>query len=89
MLRNNYQYLKVLIIDEILVIGGKTFEHLDLALKATMRNLLPFRSVSLLVTEDLSQLPHVNQKGVFMKTSRRSYSLYSIDDCGKNSNGMS
>ena len=71
MVRNNYQYLKVLIIDEISVIGGETFEHLDLALKATMQNLLPFGSVSLLVTGDLSQLPHVNQKGVFMKTSRR------------------
>ena len=32
MLRNKYQYLKVLIIDEIPMIGRVTFGHLDLAL---------------------------------------------------------
>ena len=34
MLRNKYQYLKVLIIDEISKIGWETFGHLDLAYKA-------------------------------------------------------
>ena len=34
MLRNRYQYLKVLIIDETSMIGREIFEHLDLALKA-------------------------------------------------------
>ena len=36
MLRNKYQYLKVLIIDEISIIGRETFGHLHLALKAVM-----------------------------------------------------
>ena len=73
MLRNKYQYLKVLIIDEISVIGRETFEHLDLALKAIMQNLSLFDGVSLLVVGDFSQLPPVNQKGVFMRPSKGSY----------------
>ena len=73
-LRNKYQYLKkVLIIDEISVIGRETFGHLDLALKAIMQNSSPFSGVSLLVVGDFLQLPHVNQKGVFMKPSKGSY----------------
>ena len=36
MLRNKCQYSKVLIIDEISVIGTETLGHLDLALKAIM-----------------------------------------------------
>ena len=39
MLRSKYQYLKVLIIDEISMIERKTFGHLDLVLKAIMKNL--------------------------------------------------
>ena len=38
MLRNKYQYLKVLITDEISMIGRETFGHLDLVLKAIMQN---------------------------------------------------
>ena len=37
--RNKYQDLKVLIIDEILMIGRETFGHLDLTLKAITQNL--------------------------------------------------
>ena len=73
MLRNKYQYLKVLIIDEISMIGRETFGHLDLALKAIMQNSSPFGGVSLLVVGDFLQLPPVNQKGVFMKPSKGSY----------------
>ena len=64
MLRNNYQYLKVFIIDEILMIRRETFGHLDLVLKTIMQNLSPFGGVSLLVLGDFLQLPSVNQKGV-------------------------
>ena len=49
MLRNKYQYLKVLIIDEISMIGRETFGHLDLVLKAIMQNSSPFGGVSLLL----------------------------------------
>ena len=41
-LRNKYQYLKVLITDEISMIGRVTFENLDLALKNIKQNLLQF-----------------------------------------------
>ena len=48
-LRNKYQYLKLLIIDEISMIGRETFEDLDLALKNIKQNLLQFGGVSLLL----------------------------------------
>ena len=72
-LRNKYQYLTVLIIDEISMIGRDTFGHLDVALKAIMQNSSSFGGVSLLVVRDFLQLPPVNQKGAFMKLSKGSY----------------
>ena len=71
-LRNKYQYLKVLIIDEISMIGRETFEDLDLALKNIKQNLLQFHGVSLLLVGDFLQLPPVNQKSVFMKPNKES-----------------
>ena len=73
MLRNRYQYLKVLIIDEISMIVIETSGHLDLVLRAIMQNSSPFGGVSLLVVGDFLQLSPVNQKGVFMKPSEGSY----------------
>ena len=70
--RNKYQYLKVLIIDEISMIGRETFEDLDLALKNIKQNLLQFHGVSLLLVGDFLQLPPVNQKSVFMKPNKES-----------------
>ena len=75
-LRNKYQYLKVLIIDEISMIGRETFRHLNLALQATMQNSLPFGGVSVLAVGDFLQLPPVNEKGVFMKVTKGSYSSF-------------
>ena len=78
MLRNTkYQYLKVMIIDEISVIGRETFGHLDLVLKAIMQNSSPFGGVSLLVVGDFLQLPLVKQKGLFMKPCKGSYRSFS------------
>ena len=76
MLRKKYQYLKVLIIDEISIIGRETFGHVDLALKIVVQNLSPFGGVSLLVVGDVLQLPLVNQKDVFMKPSKGSYKSF-------------
>ena len=53
----------------------ETLEHLDLALTAIMQNLSPFSGVSLLLVGFL-QLPPVNQKGVFVIPSKRSYSSF-------------
>ena len=73
--RNKYQYLKVLIIDEISMIGRETFEDLDLALKNIKQNLLQFRGVSFLLVGDFLELLPVNQKSVFMKPSKGSYNF--------------
>ena len=76
MLRSKYQYLKVLIINEISMIGRETFGHFDLALKAIMKSLSPFGGVSLLVVGDFLQLPAFNQKDVLMKPIKRSCGLF-------------
>ena len=60
MLRKKYQYLKVLIIAEISVIGRETFGHIDLALKAIMQNSSPFGGFFYLVVGDFLQLPPVD-----------------------------
>ena len=73
-LRNKYQYLRVLIINEISMIGRETFRHLDLVLKVIVQNSLPFGGVSLLVVGNVLQLSPVNEKGVFMKVKKGSYS---------------
>ena len=75
-LRNKYQYLKVLIIDEISMIGRETFEDLDLALKNIRQNVLQLSGVSLLHVGDVLQYPPVNQKSVFMKPSKGSYKSF-------------
>ena len=72
-MRNKYQYLKVVVIDEISMIGQKTFQHLDLALKAIMQSSSPFGGVSLLAVGDFLQLPPVNEKSVFMKVKKGTY----------------
>ena len=51
-LRNKYQYLKGLIIDEISMIGRETSEDLDLALKNIKQNLLQFGGVYFLLVGD-------------------------------------
>ena len=85
-LRNKYMYLKVLIIDEISMIGRETFEDLDLALKNIRQNVLQLGGVSLLLVGDVLQYPPVNQKSVFMKPSKGSYKSFNGKNCGKNSN---
>ena len=52
-LRNKYQYLKGLIIDEIPMIGRETSEDLDLALKNIKQNLLQFGGVYFLLGDFL------------------------------------
>ena len=62
--------MKVLIIDEISMIGREIFEDLNLAFKNIKENLLQFGSVSLLLVGDVLQLPPVNQESVFMKPGK-------------------
>ena len=82
-LRNRYHYLKVLIIDEISMIGREIFEDLNQAIKNIKENLLQFGSVSLLLVGDVLQLPPVNQKSVFMKPGKGSYKPFNRWLCEK------
>ena len=72
LLRNKYQYSKILIIDEIPMIETETFRHLNLTLESIIRNSPPFGEVSLLVTLNLLQA--------------RDHIGHSMDDCRKNPN---
>ena len=73
MLRNKHQYLNVLIIDQMPVIGREKFRPLNLLLKAIMRNSPPFGGVSLLVVGNFLQVSPLNQKGIFMKPHKGPY----------------
>ena len=72
-MRIKYQYLKVLLIDEISMVGADTFSHLNLALQLIMNNSLLFGGVSILVIGDLLQLPPVNQQGIFSCGNENTY----------------
>ena len=75
-LRNKYRFLKVLIIDEISMVGNETFHHLDLRLQDIMDNKLPFGGISVLVVGDLLQLNPVKQQGVFMLPNKGTYEAF-------------
>ena len=65
-MRNKYKYLKILLIDEISMIGLETFKDLDVALQRIKNNSLPFGGVSVMTIGDFLQLPPVQQK-VFLQ----------------------
>ena len=71
-----YEYLKLVLIDEISMIGNETFEQLNLALQHIKGNNLPFGGISLLVIGDFLQLPPVKQLGVFMHTRKGTYKAF-------------
>ena len=71
-----YEYLKLVLIDEISMIGNETFEQLNLALQHIKGNNLPFGGISLLVIGDFLQLPPVKQLGVFIHTRKGTYKAF-------------
>ena len=75
-MRNRYKYLKVLLIDEISMVGYDTFQHLNLALQLIKNNKLPFGGVCLMPIGDFLQLPPVKQKGIFMKAKKGTYQAF-------------
>ena len=75
--RNKYKYLKVLLVDEISMIGNQTFEHLNLALQDVMQNKLLFGGVSVLLIGDLLQLPPVKQQSIFVCARKGTYEALS------------
>ena len=58
------------------MIGWEMFEHLGLPLQSIEQNLLPFGGVSLVAVGNFFQFPPVNQKTLFVKASKGSYSSY-------------
>ena len=64
-LQIKYQYLQILLIDEISMIGKETFNDLNKYLRQIKNTDLEFGGVSILLIGDFSQLPPVNQKTIF------------------------
>ena len=56
--------------------GRETFEDLDISSRNIKKNLLPFRDMTLLLVGDALEIPPLNQKGVFMKPSKRLYKSF-------------
>lgn len=68
--------MKVLVIDEMSMKGRETFEDLDISLRNIKKNLPPFGGMTLLLVGDVLEIPPLNQKGVFMKPSKRLYKSF-------------
>ena len=68
-LQNKYKYLKVLIIDEISMVGKLTFRDLNKFLRQIKNNNLDFGGTSALLVGDLFQLPPVKQSTIFANPS--------------------
>ena len=75
-LRCLYQNLKILIVDEISMVGGTTLLHLSNALQEICGNELPFGGVSILAVGDLFQLNPVGDRAVFQAPTKDYHALY-------------
>ena len=64
-LQMKYKYLRVLIVDEISMVGRQTFEDLNAFLQQIKNNQLPFGGIAILVIGDFFQLPPVKQASIF------------------------
>lgn len=64
-LRSRYAYLKILLIDEIVMTGLFTFNRLNKALQVVKQSALSFCGMSLLGKDCFLQLPPVKQLHIF------------------------
>ena len=64
-LKNQYMALKIIVIDEISMIGGETFLQLNQRLQDIFENNDPFGNVSILAVGDLLQLNPVGDRAIF------------------------
>ena len=72
---NRYQYLKILVVDEISMVDYYTFnEYLNSTLKLIKNNSLPFGGVSIIAAGDFLQLPPVGAFSVFQHPNHEGYS---------------
>ena len=73
-LRNVLKDLKVIIIDEISMVGAKVFNQIDKRLRQIFKNNIPFGGVSILVFGDFIQLRPVGDSYIFQNDSSNNYS---------------
>lgn len=64
-MRATYCQLKILIIDEVAMVGAQTFSNVNLTLQEIFENEEPFGNISVLVVGDLMQLNPVGEKPVY------------------------
>ena len=67
--------LKLIIIDEISMVGIRMFGHLDARLKQIFKNTEAFGGLSILVFGDLKQLPPVGDKWIFNTNTSNPYGI--------------
>ncbi|XP_033759087.1 uncharacterized protein LOC117341337 [Pecten maximus] len=72
-MRATYCRMKILIIDEVSMVGSQTFSNVDLTLQEIFENDKPFGGISVLVVGDLMQLNPVGEAPVF-KGNKHGYS---------------
>ena len=75
-LRNRLKFFKVLLIDEISMLGDITWEDLDIYLQHIMQNDLLFGGVSVVGIGDFLQLPPVNAYTVYSVLHRVGYKVF-------------
>ncbi|XP_037820089.1 uncharacterized protein LOC119609402 [Lucilia sericata] len=74
-LYSKFLNLKLLIIDEISMVGSKMFRYLDTRLKQVFKSTAPFGGISVLVFGDLRQLPPVGDSWIFSAPTNDPYSV--------------
>ncbi|XP_070548888.1 uncharacterized protein [Ptychodera flava] len=74
-LRAKYAALKIIIIDEISMVGAQTLSTLNLILQDIFENNSPFGGVSILAVGDLLQLNPVGDRPVFQISNKKDLSI--------------
>ncbi|XP_066926640.1 uncharacterized protein [Clytia hemisphaerica] len=82
-LRLKFKYLKVLLIDEISMIGKRSFDDLNKRLQEIKQIKEPFGDVSLLLIGDFFQLPPIKQNSIYktkLDYAWEEFRLYELDE---------
>ena len=78
--RHKYRFLKVLLLDEVSMIGETTYNDIDLRMQKIMCNSKPFGGVSVIFIGDLMQLPPVGQACIFSDTNYQWNNLFKLHE---------